>query len=294
MDWPTGHAFATALVTGLLLGGLFTVTALGLSLVFGVMRLINLVHGELLVLGAFFAFELGKHGGLDPLVSLVAVVPAMFLLGYPIQRILLGPLMGKGAEAPLMTTFGLSIIAVNVFRLVFSADERSLNASYATDSFSAAGIDVPTIYAISFAFALVLTTATHLFMQRTGYGREIRAAAEDPEAAEVLGVNVARAYGLTYGLGSAFAAIGGVLVGLAFSFNPTTGATYLLTGFAVVVLGGLGSLKGTLVGGLLLGVAESVGASFPQVGDGYRDFIGFAVFLGVLAVRPRGLFGRVG
>jgi branched-chain amino acid transport system permease protein len=292
VDWPTGHAFATALVTGLLLGGLFTVTALGLSLVFGVMRLINLVHGELLVLGAFLAFELGKHGGLDPLVSLVAVVPAMFLLGYPIQRILLGPL--KGAEAPLMTTFGLSIIAVNVFRLVFSADERSLNASYATDSFSAAGIDVPAIYAISFAFALVLTTATHLFMQRTGYGREIRAAAEDPEAAEVLGVNVARAYGLTYGLGSAFAAIGGVLVGLAFSFNPTTGATYLLTGFAVVVLGGLGSLKGTLVGGLLLGVAESVGASFPQVGDGYRDFIGFAVFLAVLAVRPRGLFGRVG
>jgi branched-chain amino acid transport system permease protein len=294
VDWPTGHAFATALVTGLLLGGLFTVTALGLSLVFGVMRLINLVHGELLVFGAYAAFELSKHGGLDPLVSLTLIVPGMFVLAYPLERILLGPLIPKGVEPPLMTTFGLSIIAVNVYTLVFSADTQSLNASYATDSFSLAGIDVPVIYAISFGFALALTAATALFFQRTGYGREIRAAAEDAEAAEVLGVNVPRAHGITYGLGAAIAGVGGVLVGLAFSFNPTTGSTYLLTGFAVVVLGGLGSLKGTLVGGLLLGVAESVGASFPQVGDGYRDFIGFAVFLVVLAIRPHGLFGRAG
>jgi branched-chain amino acid transport system permease protein len=294
VDWPTGHALATALVTGLLLGGLFTVTALGLSLVFGVMRLINLVHGELLVLGAYLALELGRHGGLDPLLSLVVIVPAMFLVAYPGERILIGPLIAKGAEAPLMTTFGLSIIAMNLYIRFFSGDTQSLHASYATESFNVAGIDVPVIYAIGFGFALALTAVTHQALQRTGFGREIRAAAEDPQAAEVLGVNVDRAYGITYGLGAAFAAIGGVLVGLAFSFDPSTGTTYLLTGFAVVVLGGLGSLKGTLVGGLLLGVAESVGASFPQVGDGYRDFIGFVVFLVVLAVRPRGLFGRGG
>lgn len=294
MDWPSGHALATALVTGLLLGGLFTVTALGLSLVFGVMRLINLVHGELLLVGAFFAFELGLHTGLDPLLSLVVIVPVVFLVAYPAERILLGPLIGKGAEAPLMTTFGLSIILVNLFVLVFSADTRSLQASYATDSIQLAGIDIPLIYAISFGFALALTAATHLFLQRTGYGREIRAAAEDAGAAEVLGVNVARAYGITYALGASFAAVGGVLVGLAFGFDPSSGTSWLLTGFAVVVLGGLGSLKGTLVGGLLLGVAESVGASFPQVGDGYRNFIGFMVFLVILAVRPRGLYGRTG
>jgi branched-chain amino acid transport system permease protein len=294
VDWPSGHALATALVTGLLLGGLFTVTALGLSLVFGVMRLINLVHGELLLVGAFFAFELGLHTGLDPLLSLVVIVPVVFLVAYPAERILLGPLIGKGAEAPLMTTFGLSIILVNLFVLVFSADTRSLQASYATDSIQLAGIDIPLIYAISFGFALALTAATHLFLQRTGYGREIRAAAEDAGAAEVLGVNVARAYGITYALGASFAAVGGVLVGLAFGFDPSSGTSWLLTGFAVVVLGGLGSLKGTLVGGLLLGVAESVGASFPQVGDGYRNFIGFMVFLVILAVRPRGLYGRTG
>lgn len=294
MDWPTGHALVTALVTGLLLGGLFTVTALGLSLIFGVLRLINLVHGELLVLGAYLSLELGRNAGLEPLLSLVVIVPAVLALGYPFERILLGPLIAKGPEPPLLTTFGLSVIGMNLFILVFSADTRSLQASYATDSMSVAGIDIPVIYAISFGFALVLTAATHLFLQRTAYGREIRAAAEDPVAAEVLGVNVARAYGLTYGIGAAFAAIGGVLVGLAFSFTPTTGTGYLLTGFTVVVLGGLGSLKGTLVGGLLLGVVESVGASFPQVGDGYRDFIGFVVFLIVLAIRPQGLFGRRG
>jgi branched-chain amino acid transport system permease protein len=294
IDWPTGHALATAVVTGVLLGGLLTVTALGLSLIFGVMRLINLVHGELLVLGAYLSLELGRHAGIEPLLSLLVVVPAMFVLAYPLERALLGPLLDKGAEAPLMTTFGLSIIAVNLFVRFFSADTQSLGASYASDSMSIAGIDVPVIYAISFVFALVLTAATHTFLQRTGFGREIRASAEDAEAAEVLGVDVGRAYGITYGIGAAFAAIGGVLVGLAFSFDPSTGTTWLLTGFAVVVLGGLGSLEGTLVGGLLLGVAESVAASFPQVGDGYRDFVGFCVFLVVLAIRPQGLFGRSG
>lgn len=290
MAIPTGHALATALVTGLLLGGLFTVTALGLSLIFGVLRLINLVHGELIVLGAYLSYVLLTHASIDPLLGLLITVPAMFLIGLPLQRVLLTPLMGKGAEAPLLTTFGLSIIAQNLFILGFSGDTQALHASYANASLSIAGIDVPAIYAISFGFALALTAATHVFLQRTAIGCDIRASAEDAGAAEMLGVNVARVHSVTYGIGAAFAAIGGVLVGLAFSFTPTTGPGYLLTGFAVVVLGGLGSLKGTLVAGLLLGVVESVGAAF--WGDGYRDFIGLTVFLVVLAIRPRGLFGR--
>ncbi len=294
MDLPTGHALATAFVTGFLLGGVFAVAALGLSLVFGVMRLINLVHGELIVLGAYLALQLSRHWGLDPLLSLAIIAPGIGLVAYPAERVLIGPLVGKGAEAPLMTTFGLSIIATNLFILVFSADTQSLEAGYATRSLHVAGIDIPAIYAIGFGIAVLLAGGMHLFLRRTGYGREIRAAAEDAEAAEVLGVNVARAYGVTYAIGAALAAVAGVLVGLTFSFTPTTGTSYLLTGFAVVVLGGLGSLMGTLLGGLLLGVVESVGASFPQVGDGYRDFIGFVAFLVILAVRPRGLFGRRG
>ncbi len=287
---PTGHELVTAVITGVLLGGLFAVTALGLSLVFGVLRLINLVHGELVLLGAYLAYELSTHASIDPLVSLIAVTPAVFLLAYPLQRVLVTPAMRRGPEPALLTTFGLSIIAQNLYILIFSGDTRSLNAPYATSSLSVAGLQIPTIYLISFAFALLLCGGAHLALQRTASGRAVRASAEDPEAAEVMGIDIRRVYALIYGLAAACAAVGGVLAGLAFSFDPYTGTTYLLTGFAVVVLGGLGNIKGTLYGGLLLGLIESVGASF--FGDGYRDFIGFVAFLIILGVRPQGLFGR--
>jgi branched-chain amino acid transport system permease protein len=287
---PTGHEFATAVVTGILLGGLFAVTALGLSLVFGVMRLINLVHGELVILGAYLAFEISTHASIDPLVALIAVVPAVLVLGYPVQRVLLTPVMRKGAEPALLTTFGLSIIAQNVFILIFSADTRSLGASYATSSQSIASIHVPTMYLIAFGFAVVLCGGAHLVLQRTAPGRAVRASAEDPQAAAVMGIDIRHVYAVIYALAAGCAAVGGVLAGLTFSFDPSSGITYLLTGFAVVVLGGLGSVKGTFFGGLLLGLVESVGASF--FGDGYRDFIGFVAFLIILGVRPQGLFGR--
>jgi branched-chain amino acid transport system permease protein len=287
---PSGHTLITAIVTGVLLGGLFAVTALGLSLVFGVMRLINLVHGELVVLGAYLAYELSTHAHVDPLLSLVVVVPATFLIAYPVQRVLLTPVMSRGAEGALLTTFGLSVIAQNLFILIFSGDTQSLNAPYATSSLSLLDISVPAIYVIAFGFAIALCGGAHLFLQRTAAGRAVRASAEDPVAAAMMGVDTRMVYSLTYGVAAACAAVGGVLAGLAFSFTPTSGTAFLLTGFAVVVLGGLGSVKGTLLGGILLGIVESVGAAF--IGDGYRDFIGFAAFLIILAVRPQGLFGR--
>jgi branched-chain amino acid transport system permease protein len=286
---PTGTELATAVVTGVLLGGLYAVTALGLSLVFGVMRLINLAHGELITLGAYIAFELSTKAGFDPLVTVVIVAPALFLIGVPVQRWLLTPLMSRDVTQPLLTTFGLSVIAQNLYIQLFSADSRSLNASYATSALRLAGINVPTIYLIAFGFGLVLCGGTHLMIRRTAFGREVRAAAEDAEAARTLGVDVGRVYMVLFGLAAAMAAIGGVLVGLTFSFDPTSGTDWLLTGFAVVVLGGLGSIKGTLVGGILLGLVESVGAAF--FGDGYLEVIGLVTFLIVLTIRPQGLFG---
>jgi branched-chain amino acid transport system permease protein len=288
---PTGHEFLTALVSGALLGGLFAITALGLSLVFGVMKLINLVHGELVVLGAYLALELTRQTGMDPLVTIVLVAPALFLLAAPVHRLLLEPLADKGPEPALLTTFGLAIIAQNVFVLIWSGDTQALQAPYSSSSIDIAGLGIPAMYAISFAAALILCGAVHLVLQRTGLGREIRAASEDADAASALGVDVRRVHGFVYGLAAACAAVGGVLVGLTFDFTPTTGLTYLLTGFVVVVLGGLGSVTGTLLGAILLGVIESVGAAF--FGDGYRDFIGFVAFLIVLSLRPQGLFGRV-
>jgi branched-chain amino acid transport system permease protein len=291
MTIPTGSNLISALLSGVLLGGLFAITALGLSLVFGVMRLVNIVHGELVVLGAYIALELTRHGGLDPLLTILIVAPVLFVVAAPAYRVLLEPLMSKGPEPALLTTFALSVIAQNLYILFWSGDTQTLQASYATASVSVAGLRVPAMYLISFAIALVLCGAVHLMLQRTGLGREIRASSEDSEAAAGLGVNVVRVRVFVYGLAAACAAVGGVLVGITFDFTPTIGITYLLTGFAVVVLGGLGSVKGTLLGAILLGVIESVGAAF--VGDGYRNFIGFVAFLIVLSLRPQGLFGRV-
>jgi branched-chain amino acid transport system permease protein len=287
---PTGNELVTALVSGLLLGGLFAITALGLSLVFGVMRLINLVHGELIVLGAYLAYMLLDSFGIDPLIGLLLVCPAMFVIAYPVQRLLLNPLMDKGMEPPLLTTFGLSIIAQNLFILIFSGDSKSLDTSYSSSSLSLGSVTVPAMYGVAFLFAIALAAGTHLVLQRTAAGRAVRASSENPVAAEVLGIDVGRTYGLVYGFAALCAGIGGVLVALSFSFGPTSGTTYLLTGFAVVVLGGLGSVKGTLFGGLLLGVIESLGGAF--FGDGYRDFIGLVAFLVILSIRPQGLFGR--
>jgi branched-chain amino acid transport system permease protein len=291
MTIPTGSNLISALLSGVLLGGLFAITALGLSLVFGVMRLVNIVHGELIVLGAYIALELTRHGHLDPLLTILIVAPVLFVVAAPAYRVLLEPLMAKGPEPALLTTFALSVIAQNLYILFWSGDTQTLQASYATASISVAGLRVPAMYLISFAIALVLCGAVHLMLQRTGLGREIRASSEDSEAAAGLGVDVVRVRVFVYGLAAACAAVGGVLVGITFDFTPTIGITYLLTGFAVVVLGGLGSVKGTLLGAILLGVIESVGAAF--VGDGYRDFIGFVAFLIVLSLRPQGLFGRV-
>ena len=291
MTIPTGTDLLSALITGVLLGGIFAITALGLSLVFGVMRLVNIVHGELIVLGAYLALELTRHAGLDPLVTILIVAPVLFGFALPLHRWLLEPLMSKGPEPALLTTFALSIIGQNIYILIFSGDTQSLQASYATSSLALGSLRIPVMYLISFGIALVLSGGVHLMLQRTGLGREIRASSEDSVTAAGLGVNVTRVRMFVYGLAAACAAVGGVLVGLTFDFTPTSGITYLLTGFAVVVLGGLGSVKGTLIGAILLGVIESVGAAF--FGDGYRDLIGFAAFLVVLSVRPQGLFGRV-
>jgi branched-chain amino acid transport system permease protein len=291
MTIPTSSNLLSALVSGVLLGGLFAITALGLSLVFGVMRLVNIVHGELIVLGAYLALELTRHAGLDPLLTILIVAPILFVVAAPAYRVLLEPLMAKGPEPALLTTFALSVIAQNLYIVFWSGDTQALQASYATASLRVGELRVPAMYLISFAIALVLCGAVHLMLQRTGLGREIRASSEDSEAAAGLGVNVVRVRVFVYGLAAACAAVGGVLVGITFDFTPTAGLTYLLTGFAVVVLGGLGSVKGTLLGAILLGVIESVGAAF--VGDGYRDFIGFVAFLIVLSLRPQGLFGRV-
>ncbi len=277
---------------GLFLGGLYAITALGLSMVFGVMRLVNIVHGELLVLGAYFSFFISRGLGLDPLLTTVIVAPILFLIGYSIQLFVLNPVMNKGMEPPLLTAFGLSIIAQSLFINFWSADTRTINTSYSERGIEMAGMNVPLMYIVAFGLSIVLITGVHIFMTHTYPGKAIRAATQDPETAQVMGINVKSIYAITYAIGASTAALGGTLIGMTFSFLPASGMAWLLKGVVVVVLGGMGSILGTLAGGLILGTAEGIGAAI--VGTGYRDMIGLLIFLIILIFRTRGLFGRTG
>lgn len=284
---PGAEVLASSVVSGLLLGGILALTAVGLSIVLGVMRLVNLAHGEFLVGGAYVSLFLLQLTGIDPLLGLLVAAAAVGLIAYPIQRALLMPLAHQGLEGPMMTTFGLSIIAQNLFIVAFTGDTRAIAVDYATESLSIGPITVGLIYVIGFAISVVVIGLVYLVIARTSFGRDLRASATDPTAAATLGVDVRRVYALTFALGAGCAAAGGTLIGLAFSFTPTSGADYLLADFAIIVLGGLGNIGGTLLAGLVLGVLESLGGAV--FGDGYRGLIGLLVFLVFLAIRPEGL-----
>jgi len=275
---------------GLLLGGLYAGSALGLTLVFGVMRVVNLAHGEVLVGAAYLAVVLVSHFGLDPLVTLLVVAPALFVVCYPLQRFIIGPLLPHGLEGPLVATFGLSIVAQTVFVLAFGGNPKALDAPYTLTGTNLGGTTVRTIFVIALVAGLVLVALTHLGVTRLRFGKELRAAAEDPVAAASLGIDVNHVYALTFGIAAALSAVGGTLIGLAFSVTPTAGLAWLLRAFTVIVLGGMGSIWGSFLGGALVGMAEEFGAA--TVGPSYRDLVVFSLLVLVLVARPQGLLGR--
>jgi branched-chain amino acid transport system permease protein len=277
-------------LNGLLLGGLYAITALGFSLIFGVMGLMNVVHGELLVLGAYLCFFISRALGIDPFLSTLMVAVVLFALGYLLQLFVFNPVMDRGVEPALLTAFGLSIIAQSLFLFYWTTNTRSINTAYSQVGLKTFGMYLPVMYLISFGLSFVLIAGVHFFMTRTYLGKSIRAATQDPNTAQVMGINVKRVYAFTYALAAAIAALGGTLIGMTFSFVPTSGLSWLLKGFVIVVLGGMGSIVGTLAGALLLGLVEGVGAAI--MGTGYRDLIGLVIVLVVLIARPKGLFGR--
>lgn len=284
---PNFDVVVSSLASGFLLGGILALIALGLSISLGVMRLVNLAHGELLVCGAYLSYFLLSYVGIDPIIGLLLVGAIMAAIALPFQRLLIAPLAGKGMDAPMMTMFGVSIILQNLLLLAFSADTRAIEAPYAARPLSIGPITVSQIYVIGFVVSVLLVGCVHLLVTRTAFGRELRASSADAMAASVMGVDVKRVHALTFALGAACAAMGGVLIGTAFSFTPSTGATYLLISFAVVVLGGVGNIFGTLIAGVAMGLLQSLGAVV--LGDGYRDLVGLVLFLLALALRPQGI-----
>jgi branched-chain amino acid transport system permease protein len=281
---------SAGMLNGLLLGGLYAITALGFSMIFGVMGLMNVVHGELLILGAYLCFFISGALGIDPFLSTLIVALVLFALGYLLQLFVFNPVIERGVEPALLTAFGLSIIAQSLFLFYWTTNSRSINTAYSQVGLQVIGIHFPVMYLISFGLSLVLIAGVHFFMTRTYLGKAIRAATQDPDTAQVMGVNVKRVYAFTYALAAAIAALGGTLIGMTFSFVPTSGLSWLLKGFVIVVLGGMGSIIGTLAGALLLGVVEGIGGAV--MGTGYRDLIGLVIILVVLVARPRGLLGR--
>lgn len=279
----------STIASGVLLGGVLGLTALGLSIILGVMHLVNLAHGELLVLGAYVGFFFLQYTGVDPLLGLPLIAAFVAALSVPFYLFLLQPLAKRGSEAQMMTMFAVSIILQNVYVLAFSADTRSIGVSYAALPLTLGPITVPLMYLIGFGISVAAILAVHWLVSRTGFGRDLRASAADAEAATTLGVNVDRVQMLTFALGVACAGVGGVLIGAAFQFSPSSGASYLLNSLAIVVLGGLGNVLGTLIGGVTLGALQSLGGL--ALGDGYRDLVGMALFLAVLAFRPDGVVG---
>lgn len=277
---------ATVIVAGLLTGGLYATVGLGLALVFGVMRLVNLAHGELIVLGAYASSLVLVWLGLDPFLSLLLVVPLMALIAYPVQRFLLTGLLRRGLEPPLVATFGLSLLISAALTAFFGGQARSLPASYATAGMNLFGVQVRVIDVVGLGIGVALTAATFLVMRRTRWGAALRAAATDPATASTMGINVNVVYAVTFAASAAIAAVGGVLIGTAYSFTPTAGMSWILIGFTVVVLGGTGNPFGALIGGLVLGLVQSIGGAL--LGGQYRDFIIYFAFIVVLALKPVG------
>ena len=289
MDANT-QALIQTLAQGLLTGGIYALIGTGLSLIFGVMRVINFAHGDFLAIGMFITLFLFGRLNLDPYISLLIAVPIGFGLGYLIQRFLLSRLGDRLESSSMLATLGIGLIVSNSLLLGFGAQPQSINVAYATQTFSLGGIQISLPLLVAGLGTLIAITALNLFLYRTEMGRAIRATAQNPLGAELQGVNTTLIQAIVFGLGVAFAVVAGVLLlPLLYAF-PTVGETYTLKAFVVTVLGGLGSLPGAIAGGLVLGIVESLGAFY--LSNNYRDAYGLVIFLLVLILRPEGLFGR--
>ncbi|MEO6300305.1 MAG: branched-chain amino acid ABC transporter permease [Paracoccaceae bacterium] len=280
------------ILQGILVGGLYALFAAGLSLIFGVMRLVNIAHGDLIVLAAYVAMVVVQYTGLHPLLSLIIVVPLMALFGYALQRIILNRTLGVDLLPPLLVSFGLSVILQNGLLETFTADSRKLNAgALETASFQPIpGISIGILPLLMFATAIAVIATLQYLFYRTALGRAFRATSDDPEIAELMGLDRRKVYAWAMALSLAVVAIAGVFLAVRSNFDPFMGPGRLIFGFEAVIIGGLGNLWGTLAGGVILGVAQGLGA---EIDPGWQILAGHVAFILILAIKPRGLFPRM-
>ncbi len=286
MDW------VNVVIQGVLVGGLYAMFAAGLALIFGVMRLVNIAHGDLIVLAAYIALVTTDTLGLDPLLAIVIVAPIMAAIGYALQRALLNRTLGDDLLPPLLVTFGLSVIIQNGLLALFTADSRRLRAGgIEVASFPLLeGVWIGVLPLLQFAVAVAVIGALQLLFYRTALGRAFRATSDDPSVAQLMGLDNRHVFALAMALSLAVIAVAGVFLAVRTNFDPAIGPARLIFGFEAVIIGGLGSMWGTLAGGVILGVAQAIGA---QLDPGWQVLAGHLAFLIILAVRPEGLFPRI-
>ena len=284
--------WVNAIVQGVLVGGLYALFATGLSLGFGVMRIVNLAHGDMAILAAFVAFSLTGTLDVNPLVTLLIVLPGAFVVGVVLQRLVFDRVVGVDPAFAIVATFGLSIVIQNALLERYTADTRGLNVGELETSSITINdqISIGWLPLITFLCGVGVLGALAVFLKRTKMGRAFRATSDDPEAARLMGIDNRRVYAVALGIAVVTVALAGVLLGAQSSFDPFIGPSRLIYAFEAVIIGGLGSLWGTLAGGITLGVAQALGREYNSQ---WGELTGHAVFLAVLATRPTGMFGKV-
>lgn len=281
---------ASPIIIGILLGGLYVLIALGLSMVFGVMKVINVAHGTLVILGSYLAFFALTQWGVDPILWLIPGIPLFFLLGILIEKYLLNQAVKMSADAALIIAFGIALIIQNAIQIIWTPQSRSLITEYSFETFQIGNVYIPLVYILDFAVALIVMLVLRQFLNRTYLGQSITAASQDRGTAELMGINSTKVYQVAFGIAMALGAIAGVFFGLTFPFNPTSGNALLIIAFGVIILGGLGSMAGTFIGGMIFGLSQTLGGYF--FGPTGQLLVPFLMVLVVLTIRPQGLFGR--
>ena len=282
--------FLQSLLSGVLVGGVYALVGVGLTLIFGVMRVINFAQGDLLMVGMYLALFLFKGLGIDPFVSVLIVMPALFLFGALLQRTFIERMLGGLPQNQILLTIGLGLVLSNTAMLLFTSDYRYLTTSYSSGSYKLLGLSISQPLAVSFLITAALTASLTWFLLKTETGQAIRATAQDREAAQLMGIDVRRTSMLAFGIGSALAGAAGALVSPTYYIYPQVGAAFTLKAFVVVVLGGMGSVVGATLGGILIGTSESLAAAY--LGSGVKELIVYVLFLVLLLVRPAGLLGK--
>ena len=279
------------LVVGILLGGIYGLVSIGLNLIFGVIRVVNFAHGELVMLGMYGAYLAYSLLGIDPYVSIVLVVPALFLFGLIVQRLIIEPLQSE-SMMQMFATFALLTILQNVVLAITRGEGHNVPTKVGSMGLELGDIRLAATRLIILLAVTVIAVLLHLFLQRTLIGKSIRAVTQDRQAARLMGINVERTFMVTFGIGAALAGLAGALIAPIYTLSPGIGGNFILAAFAVVVLGGLGSVAGAYFGGMIVGVVEAFAGYY--IDPELKQAIWFLIFLAVLVVRPNGLFGQVG